>query len=501
MNDVIIPSLPALCAVAIPFVAAAIIFVTRGRVAELIGYIAAPATFACVAGLLGAVRIGGVPGWRLLEIVPGLALELKVDALGLTFALLASGLWVIATLYTSGYLRAEFLVERPRFLGCFAASIGTALGVAFSANLLTFLLFFELLTVATWPLVAHRETPEAIAGARKYLVYTLAGGLVLTAAVVWTWMLTGTLDFRAGGFVAGLPVRTLAPLFALFMIGCGVKAAIMPLHAWLPAAMVAPTPVSALLHAVAVVKVGVFGCLRVLGFVFGPAGLAGFPGRETVIVMTAGTIVIGSLMALRQDHLKRRLAYSTVVHLSYIVLGGALLTPFGLTGAVMHIVNHGLSKITLFFCAGSIGAMTHTQNISEMKGLGRRMPWTFGMFAVASLSLAGVPGLCGFVGKLMLGRGAVEAGAWVSLAIMIGASLLTAAYLLPVVWIAFFERPAPPVEGRRYPRHGGEAHRAMIIALVATAILTLVFGIVAPVIGVQYELARAVAAQVLGGTR
>jgi len=274
-----------------------------------------------------------------------------------------------------------------------------------------------------------------------------------------------------------------------------VKAAIMPAHAWLPAAMVAPTPVSALLHAVAVVKAGVFCCLRVLGFVFGPESLSHFSGTNIVLVFCATTIVAGSILALRQDHLKSRLAYSTVVHLSYIVLGAALMTPLATTGAILHMVNHGLTKITLFFCAGAIYGTTHLDRISQMRGLGRRMPWTFGMFAVASLSLTGIPGLCGFVSKLYLARGAIEAEAYVYLAVMIGASVLTAAYLLPVVWTGFFGKPEPGGEADKK----GEASLAMVLPLIITAFLTLVFGMFPGAIGSQLALAREVAQQVFGG--
>jgi len=487
------------CAVAIPFAAAVLILLTPKRLAEVWSYAAAFGAAICVALLLGPVLGGARPELEALRLVPGLTLTFRVDALGMTFGLLASGLWIITTVYSSGYARADHLKNQPRFFASFALSVGAALGIAFAGNLLTFFLFYELLTLATYPLVVHKETAKAFAAGRRYLFYALGSGLALLTAIVWTWFLAGTLDFVPGGFLGGVaPAGVLSTLFVLFIVGVSVKSAVMPLHSWLPAAMVAPTPVSALLHAVAVVKAGVFGVIRVIDFVFGPATLAGLTAAHVFAVMAAATIVIGSLLALRQNNLKRRLAYSTVVHLSYIVLGAALLSPFGLVGSVMHMVNHGLAKITLFFCAGAIYATTHLEDISDLRGLGYKMPWTFGAFTVGSLGLVGVPGLSGFVGKFFLGRGALEAGDMVALGIMLGASLFTAAYLLPIVRIAFF--PGPLVEGEP-ERHVGvlEARPAMLVPLLVTASLVVVFGMVPMVIGVQYNLAATVSALVFGG--
>ncbi|HSP91414.1 MAG TPA: proton-conducting transporter membrane subunit [Vicinamibacterales bacterium] len=488
-------------AVAIPLAAGALILVTPRRLAEAWSYLAAAGAVTCVAMLLGPVLGGARPELQVLRLVPGLALTLRVDALGLTFGLLASGLWVITTVYSSGYARADHLKSRPRYFASFAASVGAAIGVAFAGNLLTFFLFYEALTLATYPLVVHKETEKAFAAGRRYLLFALGSGLALLTAIAWTWSLTGSLDFTPGGFLHAVESPgTRTALIVLFLLGVSVKSAVMPLHAWLPAAMVAPTPVSALLHAVAVVKAGVFGVMRVMAFVFGPASLEGLAAQQGLAAMAAATIVVGSLIAVRQDNLKRRLAYSTVVHLAYIVLGAALVAPLGLVGSMIHMVNHGLAKITLFFCAGAIYATTHLENVSDLRGLGRRMPWTFGAFAVASLGLVGVPGLSGFVGKFFLCRGAVEAGDMVALAIMLGASLFTAAYLLPIVQIAFFPGPLPPGVPER---HAGvsEARPALVLPLLATAALVVVFGAVPIVIGVQYDLASAVSALVFGGAR
>lgn len=482
-----------------PFLAALLILITPARFAELWGYLAAGIALAATALMLPPVRAAEPVTLTLLSLTEGLDLWLQVDALGVTFALLASGLWVVTSLYSSGYMRATNLSHRPRFLAAFAASIGAALGVALAGNVLTFFLFYELLTLATYPLVVHNETEKALAAGRRYLAFSLGGGLALLTAVAWTWQLTGTLDFTPGGFLhLHASGTTMVALFVLYVAGVAVKSAVMPLHAWLPAAMVAPTPVSALLHAVAVVKAGVFGMLRVVGFVFGPASLTGFAGAEVLAGLAMLTIVAGSLLALRQDNLKRRLAYSTVVQLSYMVLGAALIAPLAMAGSVMHMVNHGLAKITLFFCAGAIYAATHRENVSELRGLGRQMPWTFGAFTVASLALVGLPGLNGFVSKFVLARGALAAGDMIALGVMLGTSLLTAVYLLPIVRTACFPSATGAGESGSTDTRYAEAPAALLVPIVATAGLVVIFGVVPVVMNVQFELAADVAARTLG---
>jgi multicomponent Na+:H+ antiporter subunit D len=484
-------------AVTAPFVAALLILFAPKSLARYWGMPAALVAAAACGLMIPAVLRGDGLELHLLALVPGLDLVFRLDPLGMTFAALASGLWVITDVYSRGYADADNLKHRPRYFASFAASVGAALGVAFAGNLLTFFLFYELLTLCTYPLVVHKETEKAYAAGRRYLLFALGGGLALLTGIAWTWHLTGTLDFAPGGFLAGqVQGPQLAVLFALFMAGVAVKAAVMPLHAWLPAAMVAPTPVSALLHAVAVVKAGVFGVMRVVAYVFGPDTLAGFGGDEVVAAMAAATIVIGSLIALRQDNLKRRLAYSTVVHLSYIVLGAMLVTPLGLVGSTMHMVNHGLAKITLFFCAGAIYATTHRENISELAGLGRKMPWTFGAFTVASLALIGLPGLSGFISKFFLARGAIQGDEMLALAVMLGASLLTAAYLLPITRIAFF--PGMTEDAGHVGAGRAEAAPMMLYPLLATAVLVILFGVLPAVITVQYDLAELVAGRVFG---
>ena len=347
-------------------------------------------------------------------------------------------------------------------------------GVAFSANLFTLFLFYEGLTLVTYPLVAHKETAEARAGARKYVIYLLGAAKVfLVAAIILTYNVAGTLEFRKGGI---LPVEqiTAQPLllyliFALFLFGFA-KNALVPLHSWLPAAMVAPTPVSALLHAVAVVKTGVFSTLRVFLFIFGADAMLEIGADKLALGAASVTILVGSLLALGQDNLKARLAFSTVSQLSYIILGAALLNHSGVVGGIAHISNHAVSKITLFLCAGSIYVSTRKTNISQLSGLARRMPWTMAAFAVASLSVVGIPGTSGFVSKWYLALGSVELHSLTLLGVLLISSLLNAAYLGPVVYKAYFERaPETHEEIREVPW--------MVAPLAISAAASLLLGL------------------------
>lgn len=506
-----------IAAIVIPVIAGALCFLCHEKWISLWSNIAAPLTLICVGVTWFAFDAGHAVEMTLFPILAGqgggeaLGFTFRVDALGMTFALLASGLWVLASWYTIGYADADHMKHRNRFFACFAIAIGAAIGIAFSSNLLVFLICYEMLTLSTYPLVAHKEHDEAIGAGRRYLLLSLAGGLLITAGSAWTWVATGTLDFAAGGFVGqAFTGGALTVLFAMMLTGTCVKAAVMPLHSWLPAAMVAPTPVSALLHAVAVVKAGVFACMRMLGYVFGPEVLSGTLMVYVLLFMTLLTITVGSMIALRHTNLKRRLAFSTVVHLSYIVAGAALMTELGFTGSVLHMVNHGLCKITLFFVAGAIYATHHLEDIHDMKGIARKMPWTCGAFAVATLGLMGVPGLAGFVSKFFLVRGAVEGGDWLALGVMLIGSVFTAVYLLPVVKIMIFDKPAPaPGNGHAHGHddHGdghdhheaGEANRPMRYALLGTAALVVIFGIVPYVMNLQYDLAARVASTVFAG--
>ncbi len=407
-----------------------------------------------------------------LAMLPGVALQLRVDFFGAVFATLASALWFVTTLYSIGYMRALNEHAQTRYFASFAAAVGATIGVAFSANLLTFYLFYELLTFATYPLVAHKETEVALVASRKYLTYTLGAGVVLLGGMGVLYAETGTLDFRPGGIAE---LESVAPtaqyfIFASLIIGFGVKAALLPLHGWLPSAMVAPTPVSALLHAVAVVKSGVFGCVRAIAFVFGADTLTTMGASDLLAYLAAATILFGSTVALSQDNLKRRLAYSTISHLSYIVLGAALLTTTATAGAVLHLVSHAFLKITLFFCAGAIYVTTGKDKISQLAGIGRRMPLTMGAFAIGSLGLAGVPPLNGFISKWYLCLGSIQSGHTPLAVVLVVSGVLNIAYLFPVVYTAFFESSD---EFDDY----GEARIEMLAPLMLTALACIVFGL------------------------
>lgn len=454
------------------------------------------AKFGLVLSLLPDAFVDKVVSAQLIEIAPSIHLELKADPLGVYFALIASGLWVLTSFYSIGYVRGLAEHKQTRYFASFALCLAATIGIAFAANLLTFLVFYELLTIATYPLVIHKETPEAISAGRKYLAYTLTAGVALIAATAWLYQIVGRLDFVPGGVLSkgAASSQTIMILFLLFLGGVGVKAAIMPLHSWLPTAMAAPTPVSALLHAVAVVKSGVFGVMRLVGFVFGPETMRTFRLNEILLVLTAATILFASLLALREDNLKRRLAYSTVGHLSYIVLGAALLSPNGFAGGLLHIATHATMKITLFFCAGAIYVTLHKEQVSELDGVGKAMPWTMGAFTIGALGLAGIPPVNGFVSKWFLGIGTLEVGSVGAFVILLVSGLLNAGYFFPIIHRAFFRESR---DHRTYT----EASVLMVAPTVAAAILSLLFG-VWPNLFVHFQdLSLTVVTSVFGGVR
>ncbi len=469
--------LPA-AAIAVPLVGAALVAALGSKpgVRDGVYIVLALATLGLVVAMLPGTTDGRVASATLLELSPGIDIALRADAAGMLFATLASFLWVPTAVYSIGYMRGLEEQKQTRFFTAFALSVGATLGVALAANLLTFVLFYELLTLFTYPLVIHRESDEAVRAGRKYLLYTLGGGLALIGGTAWLALLGIDTTFSEDGVLGPLAGHdgTVWALFVLLVVGVIVKAAVMPLHSWLPAAMVAPTPVSALLHAVAVVKAGVFGVVRVLIFVFGVDLLRDTGAWQVLAVGAAATVILASLLALRHDNLKRRLAYSTVSHLSYIVLGVSLLGPLALTGALLHLVGHGVTKITLFFCAGAIHVRTHRENVSELDGIGKQMPVTMGAFALASLSMAGIPPFVLFASKWYLGAGAVDASATGFLFVYIVSGVLSAGYFFSIVVRAFWGT-SPCFMWSGWP---GEASPKMVVPLVVTALLALVWGIV-----------------------
>jgi multicomponent Na+:H+ antiporter subunit D len=434
-------------------------------------------TFLSVAAMVPAVFQGNKLFYNLSTIAPGINLNFRVDALSLVFGIISSFLWIFATSYNIGYMRSLDEHAQTRYYTCFAIAILGAQGVSYSGSIFSLYLFYEIITIFTYPLVAHHQDEEGYAGAKKYIVYLMgtSKGLLLPAMVL-TYVLTGTLDFSdnivSGIFGKGTDSVWITVTYILFMGGFA-KAAMMPLHNWLPSAMVAPTPVSALLHAVAVVKAGVFCISRVMLSVFGTDLLQGLHLGIYTAYFVSFTILVASIIALTKDDLKARLAYSTVSQLSYIVLGVALLDNAGVTGGIIHIANHGFSKITLFFCAGAIYVATHKKKISDMAGIGYAMPFTMGAFAVASLSMIGVPPVAGFVTKWYLLNGALDIQNIPILVMLMASTLLNAGYFAPITIKAFFQGR----KGAWKKEDIKEAPVTMVVPLVLAALISVVIGI------------------------
>jgi multicomponent Na+:H+ antiporter subunit D len=442
------PADAALLAVTLPLVGAVLIALL-GRwpnLREAVTLATAIALFVVVLSMLPEVRAGARPERAVIDLFADVPIKFAVEPLGMLFGLVASGLWIVTSLYSIGYMRANNEHKQTRYYVCFAIALSSAMGVAFAGNMLTLFIFYEVLTLSTYPLVIHHETPEAIRAGRTYLGLLLGSSIALQLlAIMWTWNLTGTLDFTPGGILAGRADGPLVGLLLfLYMFGIG-KAALMPIHRWLPAAMVAPTPVSALLHAVAVVKAGVFTAMKVIVYIFGIDVLHATGSSEWLMYVAAATLIIASLVALTKDNLKARLAYSTVSQLAYVVLGGALANGWGVIGGSMHIAMHAFGKITLFFCAGAIYTAAHKTEISDMGGIGRTMPVTMFAFLVGALSVIGLPPMGGAWSKWYLMLGAAEADQLIFVAVLMLSSLLNVAYFVPIVARAYF-MPAPEVD-------------------------------------------------------
>lgn len=464
-------------AVAVSMLAAVLISLSHKKpnLRETWSAIASVVKFGIILSMLPAVFEGNVYEYTLCQITDTVGLTLRTDPAGMIFAALASMLWIPVNFYSIGYMRCNQEGEQTGYFAAFAICISACMGVAMASNLLTFFFFYELLTLASYPLVLHHRNQEALMAARKYLIYTLISGQLFLVGIVAIYCISGSMDFKAGGFITAdmAPTWVIQAIFVLMIMAGSVKAAVMPLHGWLPAAMVAPTPVSALLHAVAVVKTGVFSVLRIIGFVFGPKLLSSIGIIDFLAWAAALTILISSLMALRQDHLKRRLAFSTIGQLSYIVLGAALLSPLSIKGAYLHLVAHAVMKITLFMCAGLIIARTHRNQISELYGIGKKLPITMACFTIASLGIAGVPFFVGFISKWNLALGALQAGKPLYIVVWIASALLAAGYLMPVVQMAYFRKD--PQEGiRKY----GDHSNCMLVPICFTTILSIILGVV-----------------------
>jgi multicomponent Na+:H+ antiporter subunit D len=480
-----------LTAIAIPLVGALVIALNgkNQNRRDTLMVASAVLVFLTVLSLLPSVLAGNRPEALLFFIMPGLPISFAIEPLGMLFGLVASGLWVVTSIYGIGYMRGAHEKHQTRFFACFSIAIFAALGVAFAENMFTLFIFYEVLSLSTYPLVAHKGNEEAKRGARIYLGLLLGTSIgFLLPAMLVTWFMAGTLDFMPGGILQDNVSRSIgAVLLILYMYGIG-KAALMPFHRWLPSAMVAPTPVSALLHAVAVVKAGVFTVLKVSIYIFGLDYLQSLWSADLIMWIAAFTLLAASVVAIQKNNLKARLAYSTVSQLSYIVLGAMLASQLAIMGGSLNIVMHAFGKITLFFCAGAIYVAAHKSDISEMDGLGRKMPLTFFAFLLGALSVIGAPPLGGFWSKWNLMLGAVQAHHAIMIAVLLISTLLNMAYLLPPVIRAFLLSPPKDDghhsdEGTSLRRFGlAEAPLFCLIPLLFTASGTVVLFFYAPAV-------------------
>ena len=442
---------------------------------EAVTLITAAALFyVVVLNLLPMVLAGERPEWHALTAFGTIEIAFNVEPLGMLFACIASSLWIVNSIYSIGYMRGNNEPRQTQFYVGFAIAIASAMGIAFAGNLFTLFLFYEILTISTYPLVTHKGNEEARRKGRVYILLLMATSMgLLLPAIIWTWVAAGTAEFTAGGILAGagLSAGLLTVLYGMYIFGIG-KAAVMPVHFWLPAAMVAPTPVSALLHAVAVVKAGVFTVVKITVYIFGLDVLTETGASDPIAYIAGGTVVLASVIALGQDNLKRRLAYSTISQLSYVVMAAAIATPLAIIGAAMHILAHAVSKITLFFAAGSIYTAHHLTEVSQLDGLGRRMPWTFGAFLVGAISIIGLPPLIGVWSKWWIGIGAAESGNYWAIAVLMISSLLNVAYLLPIISRGFFlPLPGQPADASVTR---AEAPLPILIAMAITSALALI---------------------------
>ncbi|MEW5908953.1 MAG: monovalent cation/H+ antiporter subunit D family protein [Thermodesulfobacteriota bacterium] len=451
----------------------------------------------------------------LFDLLEGVRFGFRIDGVGLVFATTSSSLWILVSLYSIGYMRSLHEHAQTRYYACFAVAIAGAVGIAFSGNLVTFFLFYELLTLSTYPLVAHEESPEAISAGHKYLAYLLGGGLFFLLGILLTYGLTRTTDFNPAGIFKLVPVAVHHKIFPIiffcFLLGF-VKAAWIPFHSWLPSAMVAPTPVSALLHAVAVVKAGVFGMIRIVCYIFGIDAVQMLGIGWILAGIAAFTVITANLYAIGQINLKRMLAYSTINQLSFILLGTAVLTPMAITGSILHIAFHGYMKITLFLCAGAITVIAGKKEIREIQGVGRVMPLTMSAFVIGALGMCGAPPAAGFISKWHIALGSIQSGYWIFLMIIFMGSLLDVVYFFPVIRTAFFEKipvdeiPFKDVEKKVplviQPETRVETQKPIYLFMIIPILLTAIFSIVLclfPNLFLIYELTQTAVDEIFGG--
>ncbi len=494
-GEVITSGIPAV-ALCISLSAAILIAVFGNRVRYLnegVTMAAALLKFVLVFSIYQTIMDGGVLQFTPVTLLPGVPFSLTVDLFGIYFAFLSSFLWIVTSIFSIGYMRSLNEDAQTRYYLCFAVCIASTVGIAFSGNLLTFFIFYEILTFATYPLVVHNQTKEAMDAGKKYLAYLMTGGIVLLFAIVLTYTMTGTLDFAEGGILNGTGSTDILRLLCLlFIAGVGVKTAIMPLHGWLPAAMVAPTPVSALLHAVAVVKAGAFGLLRIIFYIFGMELFTEIGAAPFLAAFAGLTIITASFIALAQDNLKMRLAYSTISQLSYIVLGVALLAPAALEGGIAHMMHQAFMKITLFFCAGAIYVTTGKTRLSEMHGMADEMPYTWAAFTIGGLGLIGIPLTAGFITKWFMITGALDAGASIYVLLLLISALLNAAYFLPPIYHAYFSEPSETGDFEE------QTSWLIKFPLILTAVMVILFGIIPNAPYFPLEVATAIVRSITG---
>jgi multicomponent Na+:H+ antiporter subunit D len=455
--------------------------------------------------VLTGILVWGVQNEHVYEtrirFLPGIELLLDADAFSVLLVALSSVLWFVTTLYAVAYLEHS-PQSRSRFFGFFSLCVSSTIGIALAGNLVTFLLFYEMLTLSTYPLVVHRGTDESMRAGKVYLAYTIGGGSLFLAAVAWLWTIAGPLEFTEGGMLhrfAGAHAQELRIIFLMLVAGLGVKAALVPLHGWLPRAMVAPAPVSALLHAVAVVKAGAFGIVRVVYDVYGVRLAAELDLLQPLAAAAAVTVIYGSLRALGQDNLKKRLAYSTVSQVSYIALGVGILGPVAAVGGVVHLVHQGLMKITLFFCAGNLAESLGVHDIRRMAGVGRRLPATMTAFTLAAFGMIGAPPMAGFISKWTIGQGALAAGQGWVVWVLAASTALNAAYFLPILYVVWFKEPEEDARFGAGPAPGRlEIHPMLLIPPVLTAGLALMCGLFADAPFSPLEWARLIVEREFG---